>query len=39
MLDKQVELNSFFERLNALKKNRLNSIRVAEQVYLKFNNP
>jgi DNA gyrase subunit B len=37
MLDKQVELNSFFERLNALKKNRLNSIRVAEQVYLKFN--
>jgi DNA gyrase subunit B len=37
MLDKQAELNSFFERLNALKKNRLNSIRVAEQVYLKFN--
>jgi len=33
----QAELNAFFERLNALKKNRLNSIRVAEQVYLKFN--
>lgn len=37
LLERQVELNSFFERLNALKKNRLNSIRVAEQVYLKFN--